>query len=132
VLLVQALGPFGGKGWNAPAWSLSALLVCYFAFPGLWRALRRIESPLAALAVGVLGLAGADVLTQALLGYPIYQMPMQYGAIRAMPLFLLGAALAICSERWVIPPRAAAAFGLASLALLAWVQAVGRHDFLSL
>jgi peptidoglycan/LPS O-acetylase OafA/YrhL len=35
--LVQAYGVPGGQGWNAPSWSLSALLGCYLAFPLLIR-----------------------------------------------------------------------------------------------
>ncbi|HTK34486.1 MAG TPA: acyltransferase [Caulobacteraceae bacterium] len=131
VFLVQALGPFGGKGWNAPVWSLSALMVCYLAFPSLWRAMRRIQSPVMAIALGLLGLAAADVLARRFLGYPIYQMPMQDGAIRALPLFFLGAALAICAETLIIPRWAAILLGLVSFGLLAGLQAAGRYDFLS-
>ena len=47
--MVQAWGLPGGGGWNLPSWSLSALLVCYAAFPFLWRAFARIKSPVAAL-----------------------------------------------------------------------------------
>lgn len=132
VLLIQAFGPFGGKGWNAPTWSLSALLGCYLMFPLLWRGLRRIKSPSLALALGLGGMAAADFLTQKLLGYPVYQMPMWYGFIRALPLFLTGVALAVCSESLYIPPRSAMAFGLAALVLLILLQNVGRFDFLTL
>jgi peptidoglycan/LPS O-acetylase OafA/YrhL len=37
VALVQAYGVPGGQGWNAPSWSLSALLGCYVCFPLLIR-----------------------------------------------------------------------------------------------
>lgn len=133
IALVQAWGLVpGGLGWNAPTWSLSALLVCYLAFPTLWRALRTIQSPALVLAIGIGGMAIADLATQTLIGHPVYQMPMQYGVVRASPLFLLGLALAVFAERVAIPPRAAAALGLTSLGLLAMVQAAGRFDFISL
>ena len=132
VLLIQAWGPFGGKGWNAPAWSLSALLACYLAFPPIWRALRRVRSPALALIMGLLILPVSDALASALTGYTIYQMPMSFGVVRAAPLFFLGVCLAVCSESLYIAPRWAAAVGVASLALFAGVQWAGRYDFLSL
>lgn len=132
VALIQAWGPFGGKGWNAPVWSLSALLGCYLAFPWLWRALRRIPSPALALLIGLGGLAGADAVTWAVFGHPVYQMPMSLGGVRAAPLFVLGVCLAVCSETLYVPPRIAAGVGVAALALFAGVLAVGRHDYLSL
>jgi hypothetical protein len=49
----------------------------------------------------------ANALTWALLDYPLYQMPMAYGLIRALPLFLLGMALAVFAERVWIAPRLA-------------------------
>jgi hypothetical protein len=57
---------------------------------------------------------------------------MWYGFIRALPLFLTGVALAVCSESLYIPPRSATAFGLAALVLLILLQNVGRFDFLTL
>ena len=132
VLLVQAIGPFGGHGWNAPSWTLSALLVCYLAFPVLWRSLLSLASPVAVLAVGVLGFLAADAASQTFLGYPVVQMPMEFGALRALPLFLLGATLAAASERLAIPPTVAATLTAASFVLLAAVQAAGRFDTLSI
>ena len=133
VALVQAWGPFGGHGWNAPSWTLSALLACYLAFPTLWRGLARVGNPVVVLAVGVAAVVGANVIAMQAAGYPIYQMPMAYGAVRALPLFLLGASLAACSQRWTPPAPVAGALGLASLGLLVGVQAApGRHDLLSL
>lgn len=131
--LVQSWGIFpGGRGWNAPTWSLSALLVCYFAFPRLWRGLRRVKNAALALTIGIAGLAMADLLTQRFLGYPVYEMPLHWGVIRAAPLFLLGVTLALCAERIYIPAAAARIFGLASLLLLGLLQAIGRFDFMSL
>jgi peptidoglycan/LPS O-acetylase OafA/YrhL len=133
VLLVQSWGVFGGGlGWNAPTWSLSALLVCYFAFPALWRALTRVRSPALVLAMGLAGLGIADFAARALTGHPVYQLPMHYGVIRAAPLFFLGVTLAVVAERVALPQKVAVPLGLASVALLAMVQAVGRSDFVSL
>lgn len=131
--LVQSWGlVMGGKGWNAPTWTLSALLVCYLAFPVLWRGLGRIASPVAVLALGVGLFALANGLSGAALGYPVYELPLRYGVIRAAPLFLIGVTLAFVAERIVIPATIARIVALVGLALLVLVQAVGRFDLLSL
>ena len=50
--------------------------------------------PWSVLALGVGLYLVANQLTWSLFGYPVYQMPMGYGFIRALPLFFLGMALA--------------------------------------
>lgn len=37
VLLVQSYGVPGGQGWNAPTWTLSALIGCYLLLPWICR-----------------------------------------------------------------------------------------------
>ncbi|HEV7351680.1 MAG TPA: acyltransferase [Brevundimonas sp.] len=129
--LTQSLGVPGGLGWNAPSWSISALIGCYLVFPWLLQALHRL-GPWTALA----GMAGlyllANALTWALLDYPVYQMPMAYGLIRALPLFLLGMALAVFAERVWIAPRLARVTLLAAAIGLATVQAFDKHALISL
>ena len=129
--LVQSFGVYGGLGWNAPSWSISALLGCYLAFPWILMALKR-AGPWTALiaAAGLYPLANA--LTQSLLGYPVYQMPMMYGVWRALPLFLLGMALAVVSERVFVAPRLARIIGVAAVVGLATVQAFDKHALISI
>ncbi|MDQ3126669.1 MAG: acyltransferase, partial [Pseudomonadota bacterium] len=91
--LVQAFGIPGGYGWNAPSWSISALIGCYLAFPWILKGLVRL-GPWSVLALGVGLYLLANQLTWSLFGYPVYQMPMGFGFIRALPLFFLGMALA--------------------------------------
>jgi peptidoglycan/LPS O-acetylase OafA/YrhL len=129
--LVQAYGVPGGAGWNAPSWSISALLGCYLSFPLLIRIIGR-AGPLAGLAAGVAVFAIADVLTWKLLGYPVYEMPLRYGFIRALPLFFLGMGLARVSQRVLIPVGVARVLGLGSLALLAGLQVFGAFSVVSL
>ncbi|WP_374321412.1 acyltransferase family protein [Brevundimonas sp.] len=93
LLLLQSYGVHGGLGWNAPTWSISALIGCYLAFPWIIRGLMRL-GPWSALALGVGVYLAANQLCWAFLGYPVYQMPMGYGIVRALPLFLLGMCLA--------------------------------------
>jgi peptidoglycan/LPS O-acetylase OafA/YrhL len=53
--LVQAFGIPGGYGWNAPSWSISALIGCYLAFPWILKGLSRV-GPWTALALGAEGM----------------------------------------------------------------------------
>ncbi|KAK0358793.1 hypothetical protein LTR94_033930, partial [Friedmanniomyces endolithicus] len=52
LLLLQSYGVYGGLGWNAPTWSISALIGCYLCFPFIIRGLMRLD-PWAALGLGV-------------------------------------------------------------------------------
>jgi peptidoglycan/LPS O-acetylase OafA/YrhL len=129
--LVQSFGVYGGLGWNAPSWSISALLGCYLAFPWILMALKRAGPWTALIAAAGLYLL-ANALTHSLLGYPVYQMPMMYGVWRALPLFLLGMALAVVSERVFVAPRLARVIGVAAVVGLATVQAFDKHALISI
>ncbi|HEX8232485.1 MAG TPA: acyltransferase [Caulobacteraceae bacterium] len=130
-LLVQVLGIEAG-GWNTVTWSLSALVVCYAAFPPLWRLQTRLGAPWLGLAMAAGVLAGADLLCAAGLGKSLYDLPMHLSLIRALPLFVLGLALARVAGERPLPQWAAAAAGAGALALLVLVQVIGRFDGLSI
>ena len=132
VLLLTSIGVPGGRGWNDPSWSLSALLVCYAAFPFLWRAFARIKSPWTALAAGFGVLAAADVASNLMLHRPVFEIPQDIGALRALPLFVAGIMLARFSESVFIKPWIARTLGVSGLATLIALQCVGRYDFLSI
>jgi len=55
-LLIHAWSGHGG-GWNLPTWTLSALVICYAAFPKLWRRLSGVGDGLLLFVGG----AGADL-----------------------------------------------------------------------
>ncbi|WP_298744870.1 acyltransferase [uncultured Brevundimonas sp.] len=129
--LTQAFGVPGGLGWNAPSWSISALIGCYLAFPWLLKGIARL-GPWSVLALGVGGYLLVNQLTWSLLGYPVYQMPMGYGFIRALPLFALGMALAWFAQKVWISPRLAGWAGIAAALLLAFVQFFDKHALVSL
>jgi peptidoglycan/LPS O-acetylase OafA/YrhL len=74
----------------------------------------------------------ANEITLRLLGYPVYQMPMMYGVWRALPLFALGMALAVVSERVFIAPRLARIAGVSAVVGLALVQALDKHALISI
>ncbi len=129
--LTQAFGVPGGLGWNAPSWSISALIGCYLAFPWILKGLVRL-GPWSVLALGVGLYLVANQLTWALLGYPVYQMPMGLGFIRALPLFFLGMALAWFAQKVWIAPKLAGWAGIAAALLLAFVQYFDKHALISL
>ena len=131
LLLVQSYGVPGGLGWNAPTWSISALLGCYLLFPTILKTVRRMTA-IEALTAGLALYALADILAWRFLGYPVYQMPLKHGFMRALPLFMMGVVLARVSETVYIAPRVAKALGLAAAILFAAVQMVGNHGLVSL
>ena len=127
------LGVPGGKGWNDPTWSLSALLVCYAAFPFLWRAFSRIKSPVVSLiAAFVRAGPAADVAANLILHRDVFQIPQEIGALRALPLFIAGIMVARFSEKVAIAPWLAKTAGIGALVTLVTLQAIGRYDFVSI
>lgn len=131
LFLVQSYGVPGGLGWNAPTWTLSALLGCYVAFPVLARVFSRLGG-FQLLLVGVGIFTIANFFTWAVLGYPVYQMPLAFGFLRALPLFACGILLGFASERVFVPPRAAAILGIGAAVALATLQYFDRHSVASL
>ena len=111
----------GGGGWNLPTWTLSALVVCYAAFPAAWRGLCRLNLPPAAcLILGAAAIVIAQLAAVHLFGVTMHSVPLQFGALRALPLFFSGLCLAQAAgrvrwsqatRRWAIG-AATAAFAL--------------------
>jgi peptidoglycan/LPS O-acetylase OafA/YrhL len=131
ILLVQAWGVPGGQGWNAPTWTLSALIGCYLLLPWICRALWRWPPVLVVIGATLL-VVGADVAASLWLGDPIYRLPMRYGVLRALPLFLLGVAAALYGSRVYVASRLAGTIGVGAAVGLVLLQAVGAFSLLSL
>ncbi|WP_231681450.1 MULTISPECIES: acyltransferase family protein [Brevundimonas] len=129
-LLVQAYGVPGGVGWNAPTWTLSALIGCYLLLPWICRALWARPWATTLAAVGLL--LAADFASRFWLGDPVYRLPLRFGFLRALPLFLLGVAAAVVGARLYVRPAVAGALGLGAFAALTLVQAVGPFGLASL
>jgi peptidoglycan/LPS O-acetylase OafA/YrhL len=91
LFLVQGWG-IKLESWNAPAWTISALMVCYLAFPWVWRLLHRIRNPLACVGLLLVVILGADFVAHALTGHAIFAL--RWGLVRAAPLFISGLLLA--------------------------------------
>jgi len=131
LLLLQSYGVYGGLGWNAPTWSISALIGCYLCFPWIIRGLMRL-GPWGGLALGVVAYLVVNQLCWSLLGYPVYQMPMGYGFIRALPLFFLGMSLAWFAQNVWIAPRLAGWAGITAFLGLAVAQWFDKNALISL
>jgi peptidoglycan/LPS O-acetylase OafA/YrhL len=131
LFLVQSYGVPGGEGWNAPTWTLSALLGCYLCLPVLSRIGHRL-SPWSALIGSIAILLAANLATQAWLGLPVYEMPLRFGFLRALPLFVLGVGVAIFASRVYVRPRFAGWLGVGALLLLVVAQTLGHFALLSL
>lgn len=132
LLLVQAWGVPGGGGWNEPSWSLSALVICYVAFPFIWRAVSRIRNPLSVLVLGVNAVVAADVVCMLALEHHVYDLPLAFGVLRALPLFLLGTCLARLVEQGYPALESAKPLAVASVLLLVGLQLLGRFDLASI
>lgn len=93
LLLLHAFGPGAGQ-WNIPSWTISSLLICYLFFPMLWRAMQRVPGPLAALALGLAMLVGANLASLHFLHVEQFSLGFRWNFLRAAPLFLVGLTLA--------------------------------------
>lgn len=131
IFLLHAFG-LGGGQWNVPAWTLSALLICYAFFPWLWRAMRRLPGPLTALALGLTVMLVGQALSLTLLKHSLFDLPFQWTMFRAAPLFLIGLTLARAVEtaRW--SQGTARLVGLGGGAALLVNVAVAGPDLISL
>ena len=130
VFLMQAWFVPGPSGWNMPTWTLSALIVCYAGFPAAWRATARIRSPWTTLLIGVAIFLAVDYAAKAVTGIPGHQLPLRFGLVRGIPLFIVGMLVArlptAISSRW------ADGLALAAGAAVVALQVVGRFDHASL
>lgn len=132
LVFAQAWGIPGGGGWNHQSWSLSALVVCYGAFPLLWTWISRMKSSVAMLSLGMLAVVGGDLLCVALLGRPIYDLEFHFGLIRALPLFLLGLCIARVVEQNKPSLIVAPLLGWLAAGTLVLLQVAGRFDLASI
>lgn len=130
--LIQAWGLHRGEGWNVPTWTLSALVVCYAAFPTLWRRTLGDWPAISLLVIGLGVLTGGDLISETIYRQGVFDLPSNLGVMRALPLFAFGALVARASEagwplrRWAIWQAVAAFAGFCAL------QATGKYDLPSM
>lgn len=88
LLLMNSWGLGLGELWNVPTWTISALLACYALFPILNRSVR--GRPRLWVIATIAGVSIASVL----LRINIWHVLAPAGLVRAVPLFIVGMALA--------------------------------------
>jgi peptidoglycan/LPS O-acetylase OafA/YrhL len=130
IFLMQAWFVPGPSGWNMPTWTLSALIVCYAGFPTAWRLTAKVRSPWTTLAVGVAIFLAVDYAAKAVTGIPAHQLPLKFGLVRGIPLFILG--MLIARMPTSIAPRTADRLAIAAGVGVVALQALGRFDHASL
>ncbi|HWU12397.1 MAG TPA: acyltransferase, partial [Caulobacter sp.] len=126
VFLMQAWFVPGPSGWNMPTWTLSALIVCYAGFPAAWRAVAKIRSPWTTLAIGVAIFLVVDYAAKAVTGIPGHQLPLRFGLVRGIPLFIVG--MLVARLPTAISPRWADALAVAAGVAVIALQLMGRFD----
>ena len=95
LLLVHAWGVTDGIWYNYPSWSISAEWMLYLLFPVVLLVLRR-GGAIALLALAALAMAALELLNET--GHlPSWtRWTYEFGFLRAVPTFLIGAALCSC------------------------------------
>ncbi|MET3664504.1 acyltransferase [Caulobacter sp. 1776] len=131
IFLVQAWFVPGASGWNVPTWTLSALIVAYALFPMVWRRVAATNRPLQLLAMGVCAWVAIDFAAFDVLGVHGYQLPLRFGLIRGVPLFMIGLLVARLPVT-ALARRQALPLAVAALAIVVGIQALGNFDHFSL
>lgn len=131
IFLLQAWFVPGTSGWNVPTWTLSALIVAYALFPMVWRKVATHPRPLQLLAMGVCVWVAIDFAALEVLGVHGYQLPLRYGLIRGVPLFMIGLLIARLPVT-TLARRQAVPLAVATLAIVIGIQALGNYDHFSL
>jgi peptidoglycan/LPS O-acetylase OafA/YrhL len=130
IFLVQSWFVPGPSGWNMPTWTLSALIVCYAGFPAAWRLTAKVRSPWLTLAVGVAIFLIVDYAAKAVTGIPGHQLPLRFGLVRGIPLFIIGMLIARMPTN--IAPRTADRLAIVAGVGVVALQLLGRFDHASL
>lgn len=131
IVLAQAWFVPGSSGWNVPTWTLSALVAAYALFPAVWRRVATTARPVRLLAMGVCAYVIIDQFALLAFGVPGYRLPLRFGLIRGVPLFMIGLLVARLPVT-TLARRQALPLAIASLGLVVSLQALGRYDYFSL
>ena len=129
--LIHGWGVTQQAGWNEPSWTLSALIVCYAAFPLIWMACRSLDGRPAALIAGLSVLIAGAAFSLGALGLSFYDLPFHLGLVRALPLFILGLLMARFMSGRTRTRAFSVASGLAGLGALITLQAPQRTELVA-
>lgn len=131
VFLVQAWFVPGTSGWNIPTWTLSALIAAYALFPTVWRQVAKTPRPFQLLVMGVCAWVAIDFAALEIFGAPSYQLPLRFGLVRGVPLFMIGLLVARLPVT-ALARRQALPLAIAALAIVFAIQGLGNFDHFSL
>ena len=98
LLMIHAWGTTSLTAFNYPSWSISAEWFAYLLFPAVVLLLRRAGA-LATLLVALAIVAGLETAVHRGLIEPWTTLTWHFGALRVLPTFLAGAALAHAIDR---------------------------------
>jgi peptidoglycan/LPS O-acetylase OafA/YrhL len=93
LLLLHAWGTANAAAWNHPSWSISAEWFAYVLFPLFaWATWRLRKRPLLALAGAATFIGIIYPAFQRVMGFPLSEATIAWGALRIVPCFALGCA----------------------------------------
>ena len=130
LLLMQAWGLAPTASFNHPSWSISAEWFAYLSFPAVaaaaWRLRRR---PMLAVGLAILLLVVLNIGFEAVAGFPLTHATFQWGALRIVPAFLLGAALYLARRAGAVDrPAVATATAMAASLIVVAASSFSRGD----
>lgn len=99
LLLMHAWGTVGALSFNGASWSISAEFLAYLLFPAFVLLQRRIGD-VGLVALSVMLIVGLTIWRDAAGLRPWTQATFDYGALRALPTFLLGMAASGLLAGW--------------------------------
>ncbi len=130
--LLHAWGTVELAGWNAPSWSISAETLAYLSFPALMVGLRRVRTPVAALALALVVLAAFALIFNAA-GWTIHAAWLGPPAlVRVMAEFLIGCLFYKAYAGWQARSRAWDWAALAALVSFVLASLYLRDEFLQI
>jgi len=130
LLLLQAWGLAPTASFNHPSWSISAEWFAYLSFPAVAFAAWRLRArPMLAVGLAVLLLIATYIAFEAIAGFPLTHATFQWGALRIVPAFLLGAALYLAHRAGAVKrPVVAMAGAMAASLILIAASSFSRSD----
>ncbi|MGZ3304956.1 MAG: acyltransferase family protein [Asticcacaulis sp.] len=130
LLLVQAWGLAPTPSFNHPSWSISAEWFAYLGFPAVaWMAWKLRQRPMLAVALAALFLTLLYTGFEAVAGFSLTHATFQWGALRIVPAFLLGASLYLAYRGGAVNRPAVAMGGaLAASLILIAASSYSRSD----
>ena len=130
LLLMQAWGLAPTASFNHPSWSISAEWFAYLSFPAVAAAAWRLRArPMLAVGLAALLLTATYILFEAMAGFALTHATFQWGVLRIVPAFLLGASLYLAHRAGaVVRPQIAMAGAMVASLMVIAASSYSRSD----